>query len=159
MPRERKKRVEKLHFDSATLLSVEEVKELLSDEDRAYYEWWWTRTVGTDNHCVADISVYGNIYTKGNRPDLDYSIVVRPVLIISGLKESGFGIGDTFKFDGKIFKIISENLAFCTEDIGHHQFNNDFKAEDANIYDNSEVRRFVDEWFENAMRKREGKQS
>ena len=64
MPRERKKRVEKLHFDSATLLSVEEVKELLSDEDRAYDEWWWTRTVGTDNHCVADISVYGNIYTK-----------------------------------------------------------------------------------------------
>jgi hypothetical protein len=159
MPRERKKHVEKLHFESVTLLSVQEVKDLLSDEDRAYHEWWWTRTVGTDDRCVADISVYGNIYTKGNRPDLDHSIVVRPALIISGLKESGFKIGDTFKFEGKIFKIISENLAFCTEDIGHHQFNDDFKAEDANIYDNSEVKKFVGQWFDEAMRKRKGKQS
>lgn len=59
----------------------------------------------------------------------------------------GYNLGDEFKFGGKWFKVISQDLAFCLESIGYCRFRKDYVADDA-----SDVKKFIDKWFEEAMK-------
>ena len=142
-----------LKIKGATLLSVDEAKKLLSEEDREYSNWWWLRSPGYSQGYAASVNLDGSVHYCGD--DVDYADdCVRPALKIN-LESSGLTIGDTFSFGGKTFKIISDDLAFCLEDIGTHCFRKDWKAPDANVYEASDVKRFVDAWFEKAMREKE----
>ena len=137
-------------FKTATLLSVDEARKLLSKRDREYPHWWWLRSPGYSRNCAAYVNRGGSVDYGGF--DVSYgSGCVRPALKIN-LESSGLTIGDTFSFGGKTFKIISDELAFCLEDIGTHCFRKDWKAPDANVYEVSDVKRFVDAWFEAALK-------
>ena len=137
-------------FKEATLLSVNEAKKLLSIKDREYSNWWWLRSPGHYQYSAAIVNLDGSVYYPGYSVNIDYDCV-RPALKIN-LESSGFKIEDTFSFGGKTFKIISDDLAFCLEDIGTHCFRKDWKAPDANDYEVSDVKRFVDAWFEAALK-------
>lgn len=137
-----------MYIESATLLSVEEAEEYLTKEERKYGSWWWLRSPGYDSNDAADVGSGGSVDYGGSGVNYG-SDYVRPALTIN-LESSPFKIGDTFEFGGKTFKIISDKLAFCLEDIGFHCFREDWKASDANVYDVSDVKRYVDEWFEKA---------
>lgn len=134
---------------SATLLTVDEVEDLLSQKDCYYSEWWWTRSPGGCSDSVIDLR-YKIIHYEGSNTAWGETFV-RPALNITGVYDCGLKIGDTFVFGGKTFKVISCNLAFCLEDIGQCCFREDFDAPDANIYDASDVKRFIDKWFEEAL--------
>ena len=80
-----------------------------------------------------------------------YYYDVRPVLIISNLESSGLKIGDTFEFGSKQFEIISNNKAFCLTNIGACVFKRNSNALNANNYERSDVKKFIDEWFEKSI--------
>lgn len=136
-------------IEGATLLSVEEATALLTEEERAYDEWWWLRSPGIYRYDATYVHNNGSVDYDGDSV-CDADGYVRPALKIN-LISSNFKIGDTFSFGEKKFKIISDSLAFCLEDIGTHCFRKYWEADDANDYEASDVKEFVDAWFESVM--------
>lgn len=133
-----------LEIKGVTLLSTDEA-EVLPLRLRKYNNWW-LRSPGFFSFTTAIVHDDGSIDINGN--DTDYgSGVIRPALKISKLEASGLEIGDVFLFDDKEFEVISDSLAFCTTDIGKHQFD-----ANSNDYEKSEIKKYVDEWFEQSKR-------
>lgn len=139
---------EELEIIGAKLLSIEEAKEL-PIQLRKYEDWWWLITPSCFYHYVAIIEEDGSIDEEGIYVEAG-SVVVRPALQIQNIRVSNLQIGDAFIFGDKKFEVISENLAFCVEDIGNCCFREDGRAKDANKYEKSDVKKFVDDWFEEA---------
>lgn len=132
-----------LNIIGATLLSEEEAKTLLTKEERVYKSYWWLRTPGRYGSRACSIDYDGDVRS--------YSFVyysnrgVRPALVLSDISDSNFKVGDIFEVAGYKFKVLSQTLAWMYEqDIGKLCFN-----EKTNIYEESSVKKFVDEWFEN----------
>lgn len=134
----------------ATLLTVDEARKLLVKEDRKYTINWWLRSPGKYTGSIVYIGKSGNVYESGGSPAVAQA--VRPALRIK--RNFHFDIGDVFEFDGRKFKVISEDLAWMTDgDLGCLQFNEDWRAPNANIYECSKVKTFVDEWFDEAIKR------
>lgn len=133
-----------LDIVGATLLSIEEA-EKLPIELCKYDNWWWLRSHGTDSNAAF---VYYDGTPRRNGDFVEHrDNVVRPALQIENMQSSNLQIGDTFDFGGKSFKIISNTLAFCLTDIGEHCFRADYRASDSNDYEKSDVKKYVDDWF------------
>ena len=135
----------------ATLLPVEEAKKLdkeILKVDNPFVRKntaWWLRSRGKyDNEaaCVFDDCGYvGNYFVSCN-------LGVRPALEINDLKSSDLKIGDKFIFGEHDFTIISDKYALCDDIIGKCAFREDWKnIYNANVYEESDVRKFVDDWF------------
>jgi len=142
-----------LNITGATLLTIDEAREL--PERLKAYRNWWLRSPGGYADFAAYVDYNGFIHSHGDyiRNNLN---VVRPALIISNLESSEFKVGDRFEFDGKEFEIVFDYLAFCLTDIGQCAFKKSFKkdwAGDANNYEESDIKKFIDEWFEKATTK------
>ena len=136
-----------LKINGATLLSVEEAENLLTMEDRKYRCWWWLRSPGDFSDCAASVYGGGDVYYRGYGVDSEGDCV-RPALKISNLQSSNLLIGDVFEVGDWKFKVISENLAWLYEqDIGSHRFD-----EETNIYEQSEIKQIVDNWFEKEIK-------
>ena len=145
---------EELEIIGATLLSIEEA-EKLPLRLRKYNRWWWLRSPGYFSNFATGVSSGGSVDRHGYR--VSSSIVaVRPALIIKNLKSSNLKILDQFEFGGKIFEVISKDTSFCLEDIGIYTFRKNYKIEDnnANDYEKSDIKKFVDDWFENANKEK-----
>lgn len=140
---------EQLDIVGATLLSIKEA-EKLPLELRKYANWWWLRSPGKDSDFAASVNTLGTVLYNGDAISSSRD-AVRPALQIKNMQPSNLQIGDIFEFGGKIFKIISDNLAFCLTDIGMCEFRKDWKAENANDYENSDVKKYVDEWFNQSV--------
>ncbi len=138
-----------LKIKFATLLSTKEAETFLTKEERTHRHWWWLRSPGDALTHAAYVYSDGLVNYRGCAAYYADGIV-RPALKID-LGSSGFKIGDKFIFGKKLFKIISNDLAFCLEDIGITRFRNDWKAWDANDYEESDVKKFVDKWYEKAI--------
>ena len=136
-----------LKIHGATLLSVEEAKNLLTEEDCKYPCWWWLRSPGTSSDYAANVYGDGGVNFGGDRVDNDNNCV-RPALKISNLESSNLLIGDVFEVGDYKFRVISEDLAWMHEqDIGLRRFD-----EKTNIYEQSEIKQFVDDWFEKEIK-------
>jgi len=133
-----------LNITGATLLTDKEAEQL-PQRLREYKKYWWLKSPGYSSLRSAFVIDPGFIDDWGIC--VSDSIVVRPVLIISNLESSNLKIGDTFKFGDREFEIISTDKAFCLGDIGTSIFRNDWKASDANVYEKSDVKKFIDNWF------------
>jgi len=137
-----------LDITGATLLTKEEAKEL-PKKLLSHDTWWWTRSPSRYSDGAISVSSYG--YVNNNGTGVLSAGKVRPVLTISNLEFSGLKIGDTFEFGGQKFEIISNDKAFCLDDIGQCAFREDWRADDANNYEKSDVKKFIDEWFEKSI--------
>ena len=137
---------EELEIKGATLLSIEEAKKLPL-RLREYEAWWWLRSPGYYPFNVTRVYRSGTVDSDGEDVDCNHG-TVRPALIIKNLESSNFTIGDCFTFGDKTFEIISENLAFCLGDIGECVFRKNYHAIDANDYVQSDVKKYIDKWFE-----------
>ena len=138
-------KAEELEITGATLLSIEEAKNLPL-RLRQYDDWWWLRSPGYFSFLAAYVHNDGSVdnYGYGVSDSID---AVRPALKIKNLKSSNFQIGDVFIFGDKKFEIMREDYAFCLKNIGYHCFREDRRAIDANQYEKSDVKKFVDKWF------------
>lgn len=137
----------KINIDVAgvTLLSIEEAEELPISL-RRYHDWWWLRSPGYTQDFAASVSIGGSVLAGGSGV-CSRRVCVRPALKIRNLESSDLMVGDRFSFGGVKFEVITDSLAFCTDDIGCCAFNKDYKAQDANIYEVSDVKKFIDNWF------------
>jgi len=139
-----------LEITGATLLTVEEARELPEMLRKRSY-WWWLQSPGKDSSHVAHVGFDGNINNYGADVD-NYYGGVRPALIISNFESSGLKIGDMFEFGDKQFEIISDNKAFCLGCITSMAFREDWRAPDANDYEKSNVKKRIDVWFERSKK-------
>ena len=131
----------------STLLSVEEAENLLTKENRKYHCWWRLRSPGRLSKYAADVRTDGAVNYSGDGVYYD-NFCVRPALEISNLESSNLLIGDVFEVGDYKFRVISEDLAWLYEqDIGQHRFD-----EKTNIYEQSEIKQFVDDWFEREIK-------
>ena len=140
------KEKQKLDISGTTLLSVEEARKL-PEKLREYGNQWWLRSPGHNPYITALVRNSGYVSSYGDFVDFS-TVFVRPALKISNLSSSNFKIGDQFELGGVPFEIISNDMAFCLEDIGRHCFREDSEAKDANVYEKSDVKKYIDDWFE-----------
>lgn len=138
--------VDKIKITGVTLLSETEANTLLTKEERAYKNSWWLYTHGDDSKYAYSIDYDGYINCFGR--NVNYSgISVRPTLKINIIDPCVLK-GDTFRFGGHEFKIISSELAWMhKDDIGSRPFRYDYEADDANDYEASDVKNYIEEWF------------
>ena len=159
-----------------TLLSADEAENLLTEEQRkCKYNnepcWWWLRSPGGGGGWVRDeflsdgyspeeidqmfaayVNLVGSVRYVGYNVCNDIGCV-RPALILSNLKSSNLksieelGVGEHFEFGGYTFTVISNKYALCDEAIDEMAFREDYEAKDANVYEKSDVKKFLDNWF------------
>ncbi|MBR3515407.1 MAG: hypothetical protein IKM88_00945 [Lachnospiraceae bacterium] len=136
------------YITGATLLSVEEAKNLDKEILKADEDWW----LGSGGRYIFDATCvnggHGYVYDYGHR--VNHSFGVRPVLEISDLGSSGYKIGESVSFGDHSFTVISEKYALCDDIIGECVFRKDLNANNANDYGESDVKKFVDDWFAKA---------
>lgn len=137
-----------LNILGATLLTIDEVKQLPM-RLRKYGLYWWLRSPGYYPNYNAAVG-YGSFYNFCVNADI-VNNAVRPVLIIRNLESSNLRIGDTFEFGDKQFEIISHDRAFCLTDIGKCAFRKDKRASDANDYEKSDVKEYINNWFKKSI--------
>ena len=136
---------EEIEITGATLLSIEEAEQLPIGL-RKYDNWWWLRSPGYDFDLAALVYFDGSVGDGGDLVYRSYN-TVRPALQISDINSSNLQIGDIFEFGDVFFKIISDKLALCLTDIGTHCFRKDRQYPDANNYEKSDIKKYVDDWF------------
>lgn len=140
----RLKETNAFHITGATLLSIEEAREVDEDILKADQDWWLSSCDHRD-YCAA--CVFGDAgYVDVNGHTVIYSFGVRPALIISNLESSIYQIGDTLSFGDHSFTIISEKYALCDEIIEKRPFCN--VRNKTNDYETSDIKVFVDDWFD-----------
>ena len=48
-------------------------------------------------------------------------------------------------------EVISDTYALCDESLGRCVFRHDWRAENANIYKASDIKAFIEDWYEKAL--------
>ena len=134
-----------IEISGATLLTADEVKSLLTINDRACELWWWLRSPGHGQHDAATVDDDGSVHAYGDNVSHG-SVGVRPALQIANLECSNLEIGDKFCFGNEYFKVISANLALCDLIVGYTRFD-----ASSNDYARSEIKAYVDHWFDEMM--------
>lgn len=144
-----KTETKELDISGATLLSIEEYKKY-KDMIPECHGNWWLRSPGYGSSNAAVVFGDGTGSYYGRYVNID-DFAIRPALKISNLVD--VRVGDIVKFDGKTFTVISPKYALCDTAIGHGAFRKERNAADANVYEASDVKKFVDEWFEKHITK------
>ena len=71
---------------------------------------------------------------------------------LSNLESSDLKIGDTITFGDYDFTIISDKYALCDDIIEKYVFRDrKWDAKDSNNYEASEVKEFVNDWYEETL--------
>ena len=131
---------QELVFNGATLLSIEEYEKYKIQIPAVNY-WWWLRSPGNFQDYAAGVCLDGSASHIGRR--VYYSNYgVRPVLKIKNFQSSNLKIGDEFIIKDVKFTVISENYAITNDIICNRGFD-----KKTNIYEKSEIKQFVDDWF------------
>ena len=129
-----------LEFSGTTLLSADEAKSLLTEQERKYKYHWWLRSPGYYSYYAVGINYYGDVIRTGYH--VNYGYCIRPALQIANLGD--FKVGDVFSIGEYYFKIISPELAWLyKQDIG-----TDYFDEKSNNYVASHIKAVIDSWFE-----------
>ena len=132
-----------LKITGITLLSVEEYEETRANIPPVH-DYWWLRSPGYNGSSAADVRGDGDVDLNGN--DVDYEDGVRPALRISNLESSNPKIGDEIIVAERPWTVINEGLAIANKPIGACAFRKDWRAEDANNYEASDVKKYIEKW-------------
>ena len=139
---------EQLITEGAILLSKKEYeayKSLISPCDS--FRWWLRSPGNSDKNVMSVYGVDGSVDNRGCY--VDRELGVRPALLIENLEFTNFGIGDKFIFGEHSFTIISKYYALCDDVIGKCAFKKDITVPNAVAYKTSDVKKYIDDWFEN----------
>ena len=139
------------NVEGITLLSIDEVKRL-PEEVRKYFSWWWLRSPGDYSYRVLIVYRDGSIGNDnngfGNVDCKAYS--VRPALILNH-NPSNFNNGDIIKvFDRRWY--YQDGLALLMDEpLTDMAFRKNWSAKDANNYEKSDIKRYLDNWLKSAL--------
>lgn len=124
-----------------TLLTEEEYVEN-KDVIPLIYDWWWLKSYGYHDY---DVPL---VYLGGSRMCINVNYAdgcVRPALW-ADLGE--FERGDKFDLAGYTWTVLSDSLALCDEIVGQTAFRTDWQAVDANDYEQSDIKQYLENWRE-----------
>lgn len=129
-----------------TLLSVEEA-EKLPEAIRVFRYWWWLKQPGTEGATAACVSRKGQVRSDGIYVSDEWT-GVRPALICDDLQSLNLKIGDQIKALGKEWQYIGDDMVLLYgEPLIMMAFRRDSEAPDANVYDKSDVKKYLFNWF------------
>jgi hypothetical protein len=136
---------EPLKVTGITLLSLEEYEQA-KKHIPMIRGWWWLRSPGGSSNSAAYVMNDGWVDTYGN--GVDYTnIVVRPALLISNLDSFNLKLGDRIvDFCRCDWTVIPGNMVLCDTGVGTHCFREDWGAPDANDYEKSDVKAWLENW-------------
>ena len=139
-----------LEIKGITLLSKDEYRRYMKNIPHLK-EPWWLRSphydpIYSDNYHADFVYEEGNLSVYG--ADVSEIKTIRPALKIY-TDFSKLKIGDVFEFKSKLWTIISGDLAICNTYISTYYFRRDYKAENANIYEASDIKKYIEDWFNN----------
>lgn len=133
-----------MKIKGARLLTTEEYHRynVLNLIKRANKGWW----INANSHDYVRAVVSFNVQSEDVKVHATRRYDVRPVLLLP--ENSGLKLGCKFYFGGHVFTVISKEHALCDDRIGISPFRDDWQASDVNVYEKSDVKIFIDEWFE-----------
>lgn len=103
--------------------------------------WMWLQDPCEEQSDLAAAVYIGEIV---DFYDVDYDFSVVPVL---DLQKSDLPAGTKLTYARQSFTILPNGLALCDKPLAKLAFREDWKAKDANSYQNSDVKRIIDSWF------------
>lgn len=129
-----------LQVTGITLLSEEEYKQYRSVIPPVDF-FWWLRSPGDGHNFAACVYSVGSIYFRFVN---NSSLCVRPALACD---PTGIAPGTKLMMLGLPWTALNESLILCDESIGSTAFRADFGAQDADVYEVSDVKRYLYEWI------------
>ena len=133
-----------IEITEVTLLSIEEY-EACFDSIPMIDDWWWLRSPGFYSGLAAGVDSDGSVRSGGRYVNRGGS-AVRPAFRIRNLKSSDLQIKDRLVLAGYTWTIIADNLALCDSPVDYTCFRMDYKANDANDYEASDIKKWLADW-------------
>lgn len=127
-----------------TLLSIEEY-EVAKDNIPSVDGWWWLRSPNCFSLYATCVRPGGGVNGNGHIVN-GYYIGVRPAIRINP-KSVDLQIGDKVRLKGFTWTYVSEGILLCDSIITQMPFRKDWKAEDANRYEASDIKAYLDKRF------------
>lgn len=138
-------------IEDVTLLSTEEYKEHRSMIP-GISTFCWLRSPGAYTHLAAFVN--GRDIVNGVGHMVNWSgLAVRPALKLGTTR--GCYVGKTFELCGYEWTLIDDDLAICNECVGETYFRADADARDADDYEKSDIKKWLDNWAEEKGIKKE----
>ena len=132
-----------LYISEITLLSIEEYLSV-NDIIPKLNDWWWLRSPGNCQYNAPYVDSDGSLnYRSVDRG----GGCVRPALDILNLEFSSLKISDSFILFGLEWTVISYDTALCNSFIGQTSFRDDWTAYDANVYETSDIMKWIENYF------------
>ena len=133
-----------LEVTEVTLLSVDEAKRipkrLLKNRD-----CWWLRSPGGRGYDAA--FVFGDDGIVGGLGNyVGFAFGVRPALRVRNLGSFNLPIESTVSINGHEYYVTSGDMLLSKEGIGECSFRDNWRAPDANVYEKSDVKKYIDDW-------------
>lgn len=132
-----------------TLLSEEEAKALPS-EIRNIGKSWWLSSPGYDFNLAALVDFNGDVYDFGYVVDDRHG--VRPALEVGYegmcMVNPRLDRGAKINLAGHTWTVISDQYILCDDIVGEYVFRNDWKDSYSNDYEKSDVKKFLEDWFD-----------
>ena len=135
-----------IQIEEITLLSKEEYL-AAKDNIPLIDDWWWLRSPGPCRTNVARVYHDRSVYYCS----VDYpNVYVRPALRILNPESSNFCIRDKFEMAGYTWTVVLEEekdcIALCNTSVGEIYFRDNWTANDANKYETSDVKKWLENW-------------
>ena len=141
-------------------IDVKEITLLTLAEYEAYKEYiprsfdgaWWLRTPAKKpkyakkpHMCLVDYKALVD-----TRPIAE-SCGVRPAMVFEA---DQIEVGDNFELLDRGWTVIADGLAICDQVVYHSEFQGVWNEADADCYETSRVKNYLDRWLADAKRKR-----
>ena len=129
-----------IRITDVTLLTTEEA-EALPVKMKAIGKWWWLRSPGRSQDFAAFVDYDGALYDY-------YSVNISDVGVRPALKieSTDLMVDDKFELAGQQWTVINEDTALCDNIVGKAHFRKDWKAPDANDYEASDIKKWLENW-------------
>lgn len=131
-------------------MEIKEVTLLSAEEYEAYKEyikpisnWWWLRTPAQYSFGALVVFPISGV----DRSGLDVytgDVSVRPALRVN--LESKLKTGEKVEIAGHAWTAISTELLLCDQEIGKYSFRWNRSVDDANNFQNSDIRKYLNTW-------------
>lgn len=141
--------IESSNIKGITLLSAEEYEQF-ENNIPPIDAFWWLRSGYSGNDAAIVLDYDGVSCNYGQYTYIEHS--VRPALILNP-ESSSLKIKDEFKFGEHKWTVISDTYAICNDTMGDYCFRADWRAEDSCDYEKSDIKRYVEIWYDSCINK------
>lgn len=135
--------------EGITLLSIEEYK-VAEPNIPLVDDWWWLRSPGDNSWSAACVAPGGGVVGFGCSVG-NVLVGVRPALRFNP-KSAKLPIGAKVRVESFTWTHVTDGILLCDSIITRRMpFRKECKAEDANVYETSDVKKYLDKMFANIM--------